>query len=118
MGPVMRPAAQAGVVIIPVDEIADLDPPFALRLVGRHPRMPVWLHVSRVWDFAAVAGRCGNEPDCVVAYDEGDDTFRCSCTGVEYRANGRPVRGRPRRLQTYDVLYRDEVVLIDLDERL
>ncbi len=114
----MHPAAQAGVIIIPVEQIADLEPPFALRLLGRHPRLPVWLHVNRSWDFAVVSGRCGAEPDCLVAYDDEDDTFACGCTGVEYRATGRPLRGRPHPLRTYPVLYRDEIVLIDLDQRL
>lgn len=78
----------------------------------------MWLHVSRSWDFAVVAGRCGAEPECVVAYDDDDDTFSCACTGVRYRASGRPMRGRPHRLRRYPVLYRDEIVLIDLDQRL
>jgi hypothetical protein len=74
--------------------------------------------VNRSWDFAAVSGRCGRDPDCVVGYDDGEDAFSCECTGIEYRANGSPIHGRPRRLKTYPVLYRDEIVLIDLDRRL
>lgn len=115
MGPMMHPPAQAGVLIIPVDRIADMEPPFAIRLVGRHAQLPVWLHVDHDWDFQVVAGRCGHEPSCRVGYDEDDDQFECACTGVRYRPNGRPLTGRPRPLTTHDVLYRDEIVLVDLD---
>jgi hypothetical protein len=118
MGPMMHPPAQAGVLIIPVDRLADLEPPFAIRLVGHHRKLPVWLHVDRNWDFQVVGGRCGPEPTCRVGYDEGDDQFECGCSGVRYRANGRALTGRPRPLRTHEVLYRDEIVLVDLDGRL
>ncbi len=118
LGPMMHPPAQAGVLIIPVERIADLEPPFAIRLVGRHRRLPVWLHVDRNWDFQVVGGRCGPEPSCKVGYDEDDDEFECGCSGVRYRANGRALTGRPRPLATHGVLYREEIVLVDLDGQL
>jgi hypothetical protein len=119
MGPMMTPPAQAGVLIIPVESIAEMEPPFAVRLVGRHHSLPVWLHVDQHWDFQVVAGRCGAEPSCRVGYHDDDDEFECTCTGARYRADGRSVNGRrPRPLGTHSVLYRDEIVLVDLDGRL
>lgn len=118
----MRPEAQAGLLIIPIDHLAQLEPPFAIQLVGRHPRLPIYLHVDRNWDFRAVAGRCGRGDrapardgrGCAVRYREHRDRFECACDGAEYRSSGRPFGRSVEALATYPVLYRDEFVLVDL----
>ncbi len=109
----MTPEGHAGVLILPIDRVAQLQPPFAVRLLGRHSRLPIYLHVDRNWDFQAVSGRCGSR-SCPVEYHEHRDRFECACTGAQYLPSGVPLRPSERALATFPVLYREEIVLIDL----